>query len=248
MKRMWQLGVTAVTMATCVAVVFGAESGAGAVTPTPASTGTTTTSPATNAARLASIQALAKLAVSNRLASVNTTIPLVTANNEITGADRATLLATLNGDMTGLAALGPKIAADTTATSASADYQRIFTTYRVYALALPQVRYAAAVDDITTTVIPALNAAQRTLAGLLAGADASKNTAAVQASMTDLGRQSAATTSLTTGLAATVLADTPAEYDANHALLSQPRAALAQAGADVRSARADIASVLAALQ
>ncbi len=96
----------------------------------------------------------------------------------------------------------------------------------MYALALPQVRYAEAVDDITGGVLPKLTNAQTTLAGLLAGVDSAKNTAAVQASMTDLGKQIAAITSTTNGLSATVLAYTPAQYDANHAVLSQPRASL----------------------
>ena len=110
------------------------------------------------------------------------------------------------------------------------------------------MRYAEAVDDITATVLPDLTNAQTTLAGLLAGVDSAKDTPAVQASMADLGKQITAATSATDGLSATVLAFTPAQYDANHALLSQPRATLVQARADIATARSDIASVVKALQ
>ncbi len=64
----------------------------------------------------------------------------------------------------------------------------------------------------------------------------------------DLGRRIAAITTATNGLSATVLAFTPAQYDANHALLIAPRATLVQATADLKSASADIAAVVAALQ
>jgi hypothetical protein len=118
----------------------------------------------------------------------------------------------------------------------------------VYALALPQVRFAEAADDLAGGVVPNLTAARSTLAGLLAGVDSAKNTAAVQAWMSDLGHQISAITSATNGLSATVLADTPAQYDADHALLSQPRATLASARADAKTARSDAANVLKALQ
>jgi hypothetical protein len=232
--------LAAACLATITIATVGVAAPANAATPTP--TGSAA------AARLTTIQALAKVAIADRVTSLSNTIPSVTANKVITAADRATLLSTLNGDLSGLTALGQRIAADTTAQQAGSDYQMIFTTYRVYALALPQVRYAEAVDDIDGGVVPDLTNAQTTLAGLLAGVDTGKNTPAVQASMADLGKQISAITSTTSGLSSTVLAYTPAQYDANHALLSQPRATLVQARADVKTARADIASVLKALQ
>jgi hypothetical protein len=243
----WAAALTAAAIASTAVLTMPA---AGA-DPTPTSTSTSTAAPApaaNSAARLATIQAVAKVAITARLSALNATIPVVTANPVITDADRATLLATLNHDVDGLTTLEAKIAADSTVATAQADYQSIFTGFRVYALALPQVRYATAVDDITALALPKLTSAQATLAGLLAGADAAKNTAAVQASMTDLASQITAITTATNGLSASVLALTPAQYNANHALLSQPRAKLVQARADVRSATADVASVLKALQ
>jgi hypothetical protein len=246
-------GWVALTAAAAIASSAVLAMPAAGADPTPASTSTptsTSTAPtaANSAARLATIQAVAKVAITARLSALNATIPVVTANPVITDADRATLLATLNHDVDGLTTLEAKIAADSTVTAAQADYQSIFTGFRVYALALPQVRYATAVDDITALALPKLTNAQSTLASLLAGADAAKNTAAVQAAMTDLATQITAITTTTNGLSASVLALTPAQYDANHALLSQPRAKLVQARADVRSATADIATVLKALQ
>jgi hypothetical protein len=45
-----------------------------------------------------------------------------------------------------------------------------------------------------------------------------------------------------------VLGCTPAQYDANHNLLDGPRQQLVAAQADVKAARADVATVVAALK
>jgi hypothetical protein len=197
---------------------------------------------------LATIQQKAADAISKRLTALPAAIATVNGSSVISAADKATLLATLNGDVSGLTALGATIAADTTAQQALTDYKTIFTEFRVYALALPQAHFAAAAGTLTGTVLPKLTAAQTKLAALLAGADASKNTPAVQAAMADLATQISAITTATNGLSATVLAYTPAQYNANHSLLSSARQSLATARTDVRAARADIVTVTKALK
>ena len=196
---------------------------------------------------LASIQAAAAAAIAKRLASLSVSINDVNNNSVITPADKTTLLAILNGDVTGLTALGVTIAGDTTAKQAASDYSTIFTSYRVYALALPQVRFAAAADDMTVTVLPKLTDAQTKLAALLAGVDSGKNTPQVQAWMADLATQITAIGNETNGLSATVLADTPAQYDANHALLAPARASLGISRDDIKTARSDVSNVMKAL-
>jgi hypothetical protein len=198
-------------------------------------------------AALARIQVAANTQIAGRLTALDAAIPAVDGNAVITSADKTTLTATLTADVSGLTALRQTIDADTTAQQASIDERTIFTTYRVYALALPQVRYAAAGDGIAGDVLPALTNAQHALETLLAGPDSAKNTAAVQASMNDLEVQLSTAATKSTGLAATVLAFTPAAYDANHALLSPSRQNLAGARAAIASAQADIASVRDAL-
>jgi hypothetical protein len=197
---------------------------------------------------LAAIQKQAAADIARRLSSLSVAINDVTNSTAISAGDKTTLLATLNNDVTGLTALGVTIANDTTAQQALTDSKTIYTGFRVYALALPQVHFAAAADTITVTVLPKLTDAQSKLAALLAGADSGKNTPAVQALMTDLGNQITAITGATTGLSATVLAYTPAQYDANHALLSPARGSLAISRNDIKTARNDIATVVADLK
>lgn len=232
-----------------VTLVGAAGSALADTTPAPSSVDSPAVTPTGHGQQsLTAIQQLAAAAIARRLAALNVASNAVTNSTMITAADKTTLHATLGNDVSGLTALGTTIAADTTATKAKSDYQTIFTTYRVYALALPQVHFAQAGDDLTTAVLPKLSDAQARLAALLAGVDASKNTPAVQARMADLATQIAAIGTATNGLSATVLAYTPAQYNANHALLSPSRQSLAIARNDVKTARADIVAVVSALK
>jgi hypothetical protein len=236
--------VTAGLATTAVALLGVSGTALAATSPAPAASPAPSHAPQT----LAAIKAQAATDIARRLAALSVAINDVTNSTAISAGDKTTLLATLNADVTGLTALGTTIANDTTAQQALMDFKTIFTGFRVYALALPQVHFAAAADTITVTVLPKLTDAQSKLAALLAGADSGKNTPAVQALMTDLGNQITAITSETSGLSATVLAYTPAQYDANHALLSPSRASLAISRNDIKTARGDIATVVADLK
>jgi hypothetical protein len=185
-------------------------------------------------------------AIAVRLTSLQSAATDVTANRWITPADKSTLLTTLQNDTSGLQQLQGRIATDPLA-QLRTDYQSIFLQYRVYLLALPQVRFAAAADDLTAGVLPHLTDAQQKLEALLSGPDSGKDSPAVQAAMSDLASQIQAITSATNGLSATVLAYTPAQYDANHALLDPARQALTAAEHEAESARQDVATVLGVL-
>ena len=218
----------------------GAPAGAAyADTATPTTTG--------HGAALAALKTRAATARSTRVTALDAAVSRVNANGYLTSTDKATLLGTLDSDLSALQQLGPKIQADTTLTSAQADYRSIFTAYRVFALALPQVHFAASADDLTGTVLPRLTDAQSRLQSLLSGADQSKNTTAVQAAMADLGKQISAITSATNGLSSTVLGYTPSQWDANQQLLTPARQALTGVRSDARTARQDIRSVVEAI-
>jgi hypothetical protein len=241
---------TAAVLATAAVSLVGLSGTALATTTADPSPAGSTGSPGSTGQgqTLAAIQQRAAEAIAKRLASLGQAIPTVSGSSVISAGDKTTLLATLNGDVSGLTTLGTKIAADSTGQQAATDYRTIFTSYRVYALALPQVHFATAADTVTGTVLPKLTDAQTKLAALLAGSAAGKNTPAVQAAMADLAAQITAITAATNGLSATVLAYTPEQYNANHALLSSARQSLATTRTAVKAARADIATVTKALK
>ncbi len=208
-----------------------------------------TSTPAPSAGKsLSAIQAEAKIKTTARIGALNTAIAKVTAAQDISSSDRATILGTLNGDLAGMNTVEAKIAADSTVATAAADYKTIFTTYRVYAVAIPQSRLAAAADRMTSTSIPKLTEAQSKLAAALAGPDASKSTPELQADLTDMSAQIAAATSALNGVAAQSLAVTPSAFNSNHAVLQPVRSAVKAAIADLKKAATDGKTILAAIK
>ena len=85
--------------------------------------------------------------------------------------------------------VGAVVAADTTLAAASADFKTIFTTYRVFAVAISHARLVAGIDRVTSIEIPKATASQTKLVALLAGKDASKSTAALQSDLADMTTQ-----------------------------------------------------------
>ena len=121
-------------LGTAAVVLIGLTGTALADTGTPAVSSASpaaTPTAAPHGKSLAEIQAAAAAAISRRLSSLSVAINDVNNNTVITPGDKTTLLATLNGDVTGLTVLGVTIAGDTTAKQAATDYATIFTSYRV---------------------------------------------------------------------------------------------------------------------
>lgn len=235
----------------CAAIAVGATAVAGPLAY--ADTGSTSPSPTPTATQpggdaLAAVKARAASAISARTSALQAAVSSVEANKYLTSSDRSAILSTLNSDLSGLTALAPVIQADTTLAQARSDFSSIFTKYRVFALAIPQARFVTATDDLTGTVVPRLTDAQTRLESLLSGRDSGKDTAAVQAAMTDLGNRISGITSDTNGLAATVLGYTPADWNANHSLLSPARSKLQDARSDAKAARNDIRTVVQAIR
>ena len=204
--------------------------------------------PSRDAKALALTQATAAAAIAPRLASLQTTVAMISTSTTVLPADKTALLATLNADRSGLTAVGAKIRADTTSGQATADYRTIFYAYRVFALAVPQAEYVAAADAITGSALPTIIEVQGELESLFNGPDAAKNSATVQTAMDDLQAQISAVQVATAGLTPTVLAYRTGDYSNNNNLLTPWRLQLANARADLKAAIADLTTVESALQ
>ena len=204
--------------------------------------------PTSHPKTLAGIQASAKVKTHARVVKLDKEIVKITKAKHVSDADRTTILGTLHADVTGMHAVEAKIQADTTVASAAADYATIFTTYRVYAVAIPQSHIAASADRLTGATIPRLTAAQTKLAAALAGPKKSKSTPALLADLADMSAKISAASSSVDGLAANALAVTPAGSNADHTVLSSERASLKSAVADLKKAAADGKKVVKAIR
>lgn len=185
-----------------------------------------TPSPQPTGARLAAIQQHGESAIASRLASLQAATTRVQDANDVSAADQTQLLAGFSNDAAGLTALRTKLAADSTVAAAAADLATIFSEYRIYAVVLPRAIIALGADRLSSTAVPRLQAAHDKLAA--AGADATQ-LAAMQSDIS-----SAATD--VSGLSASALALTPAQYNANHTVVTPLRSRLQQAISSLRQA------------
>jgi hypothetical protein len=199
--------------------------------------------PATTPQSLSTVQAEAAAAISLRVDDLNAAIAKVDGAKDL-GSDAATLAAYLRSDIAPLQALGVKIAGDSSVTTATNDAVTIFTNFRVLALVIPAARVAAAADVVDVTAIPKLTA-------FATAAEARvnpSNQATVQPLIDDLNAQVRNMNTATSGLAATVLGYTPAQWNANHDILGPSVGSARAAAGNVAQARADVAKIRAILK
>jgi hypothetical protein len=222
--------------------VLAAALVAGIATPALADGSPSPTPHATHAADLAGIQAAGATATSKRIASLTTAISRVTDAKGISSGDRSTALGTLNADLTAMNSLKTKIAADTTASQARSDLHSVFTEYRVYAVAIPQARIAAAADRLTGTAIPKLQTIASKLAPRVSG------DSDLQAKLADLNTQITTATTDSDGLAAAALAVTPSAYNGDHSVMTSLRTKEKAAVAAARQAAQDARAIAQALK
>ena len=167
-------------------------------------------------ATLDGIKAKAHTDITDRVDDLNAAIAKVNAAKGL-GSGQATLVVYLGTDLASLQQLDQRIQGDTTVKQAAQDFSTIFSGYRVYVLVLPAARIAGDADRASSTAIPDLTAAS---------ARAQKhvnlrNQEFLEPLINDLNAQIATATGSTNGLAATVLAFTPAQWNAHNDVLSQ---------------------------
>ncbi len=226
----------AVALASGATLGFVAATGAGAAT-TPGSAGNSGTNavPAT----LAGIKAKAAADVTDRVNALNAAIAKVNGAKGL-GSGQSTLASYLGADIVPLQQLNQRIQGDATVAQAAEDFGTIFTDYRVYVLVLPASRIAAGADRATTTVVPALSAgATKAQARVNPG-----NQAELQPLIDDLNSQIGTATNATNGLAATVLANTAAQWNADHGLLGPSKSSGQAAVGALEKGRSDVKQIV----
>jgi hypothetical protein len=230
--RTHRIRLGTVVLASGATLMAGAA--AGAATPSGTNAAPTT---------LAGIQAKAATDVGDRVNALNAAIGRVNGAKGL-GASQAGLASYLGADIAPLQQLNTTVQGDTTVQQAAHDFGTIFSGYRVYVLVLPAARIAAGADRATTTAIPNLATDATKAQSRVTPA----NQAVLQPLISDLDGQIGTATNASNGLAATVLAFTPAQWNANHDLLAASRSALQAASAALAKGRADVKQIVQDLQ
>jgi hypothetical protein len=234
-----RLGVLALASA----ATLGTAGAAGATTPGGSSgaTGSTGSSGSNDVpSTLAGIKAKANTDITDRVNSLDSAINKVKAAKGL-GSGQGTLEAYLGTDITPLQQLDATIQGATSVQQAAQEFGTIFTNFRVYRLVLPAAHIAGDAFRVTDTAIPNLQAAS-TKAQQYVNAG---NQGVLQPLIDDLNGQISAASNATNGLAATVLAYTPQQWNANNNLLAPSKQSDAQADAAVAKGRQDVKQIRA---
>jgi len=221
----------------------GAGTAAGAASSTGDTGATRTGGSAAVPATLAGIKAKAATDITNRVNDLNAAISKVNAAKGL-GSGQSTIATYLGTDISPLQQLNATIQGDTTVKQAAHDFSTIFTDYRVYVLVLPAARIAADADRATSTTLPALTAD----AAKAASHVNPRNSEFLQPLIDDLNHQISTALSAVNVLAVTVLADTPPQWNANHALLSPAQSAEQNVDAAIKKGRSDVQDIVQVLR
>lgn len=192
---------------------------------------------------LTAIKTRSKVAVTQRVNALNAAIAEVNAAIGL-GSDQGALVSYLKTDIAPLQQLDDKIQADTTVKQAGENFSSVLRHYRVYVLVLPAATVASEADRATITAIPNLTRASSQAQSL----ENPRNQAEVEPLVNDLNDQISTATTATSGLASTVLALTPTQWNANHHLLTGSESAAQTAVAALQKGRSDAAQILSALK
>ena len=230
--RLIRLGALAVASA----ATLGTTGVAGAT-----SSGTTASSGSSDVpSTLAGIKARADTDITDRVNALDAAIDQVKGTEGL-GSGQSTLEAYLGTDITPLQQLDATIQSATSEQQAAQEFGTIFTNFRVYKLVLPAAHIAADAFRITDTSVPNLRAASTKAQQYVNPG----NQGVLQPLLDDLNGQISAATNATNGLAATVLAYTPQQWNANTKLLAPSKQSDAQADAAVAKGRQDAVEIRA---
>jgi hypothetical protein len=216
LKNGLRLGAVALTSAAVVGVAGSSAWAAVATTPPSLST----------------VQAKAAAAITLRINDLNAAITKVDSAKYL-GAGASTLASYLQSDISPLQTLGQQIAADTTLATAQAATATIFTNFRVLALVLPAAHLAGNSTSIVNGSVPNLTTDLNKLSGHVNPS----NAATLNPLIADASSQINAASGAASGVAATVLGYTPADWNGNHSLLSTSHNDVQDALGDVKAAR-----------
>jgi hypothetical protein len=213
----------------------------------------TSVSGANAAARLQKVITQANSDIAARITALNNLNARVQAMVKESASEKASISADVQTNISGLQTLQTKIDADTTVSAATTDAKTIFTTFRIYALVMPQGYILAAADRVTVITGLMSNLATQIQTRITADQSAGKNVSALtatladmNASITDANNQSATAQAGVSGLQpdqgnATVAAS-------NKAALVAARGDIKTATSDLQAARKDITTLLQGLK
>ncbi len=186
---------------------------------------------------LEAVRARCLEAVRARLAALDSASGRLAASEAVTDEHQAALEAILSATGDSLTALAADITADTDAEGLKAHCRSIFEDHRVFALVLPRTRLVVGSDAAVAGAGKLVEMAGRIEEAIdeaeAGGTDVTEARAMLEAMRAAIASGQASAT----GVPGLVMDLTPADWNANHEVLTPARQALRSAAADLHEAR-----------
>lgn len=235
-----------------VAIVLGILTPALALAQTPSVTATVSASVKFTATETKA-KSRGDAEIDRRIAALNDLATRAQAMQKVTDAFKQNISTALQAQITGLTALKAKIDADTDSATLKTDIQSVTSSYRIFALVLPQVRIAAAADREVTLVSMISTIGAKLQARIQDAQKSGANVTALTVALTDMAAkltdaQTQATAAVTVSAALTPDNGDKTLMASNTATLKTARADIKAAQADLVAARKDINTILSGLK
>jgi hypothetical protein len=199
------------------------------------------------------ISARSDSAINLRIDDLNKLNNRIQTMRNVTVAEKTAFSSEVQTNINGLTALKTKIDADTVTAITLADEKSIFTSYRIYALVIPQ-GYIIASADRVNTIVEMMTVVSAKLAVRIANEQAAgKNVSPLQTSLTDLNLKIADAKIQALAIVTKVSTLVPdqgdkAQLEANTATLKSARSTMKLGRSDLESARVDIRNIIKGLK
>ncbi len=231
-----------------VSAIYGNSFGTSDTTNSSTHQQTTSTESTTDIQRLTNVRQRGENEITRRLNSLNELIARINATTKLTASDKATLIAEVNAQITGLSTIKTTINSDTSFTEAKGDAQKIISNYRVYAFIFPKVQLIVAADRQQVTETKLATLAINLQSTINTATVAKKDTTSLQAQLNDMMAKNTTAQAISSKVETGVLALQPKDYTTDHTILKAYRDQLKTAHTDIMTAAFDAKSIVSALK
>ena len=206
-------------------------------------------------ARFTNIVTRADQEIARRITALNAISARVNTMVKLSSAEKGSLSANIQTELSSMAALQAKVSADAAANSTSSlltDVKSITASYRIFALVIPQGAIEAASDRVLTTVDIMNNLGTKLSARIVVAQSAGNNVTATQATMSDFNAKvldASAQSKAAANEVASLSSDNgnASAMASNIATLKDARAKIVASQKDLIAARADAQTVIKAI-
>ncbi len=181
----------------------------------------------------------ADLEIARRITALQALLTRITAIKKLTTDQKNTFSTEVQAEITSLTTLKSKIDSDTDLQTLRTDKQSIITSYRVFALFMPQITILSALDRLSVVSDQLTSLASSLQTRIQEAQTSGKDVTVLKTTLTDMNSQITNAKTAYTAATTEVLPLTPEGYPGNRATLLDARTKVKTGDSDLKTALKD---------